>query len=83
MPYKAAHRFSLMRKTRAVFFMLIILGGLQLYFYFQKTPEVTDFVHYDRTLQAQLDSIKALDKKKKFSHSIQILLLIRVGIFLV
>jgi len=65
MPYKAAHRFSLMRKTRAVFFMLIILGGLQLYFYFQKTPEVIDFVHYDRTLQAQLDSIKALDKKKK------------------
>ena len=66
MPYKAAHRFSLMRKTRAVFFMLIILGGFQLYFYFQKTPELTNFVHYDRILQEQLDSIKALDKKEKF-----------------
>lgn len=83
MSYKAAHHFSLMRKTRAVFFMLIILGGFQLYFYFQKTPELTNFVHYDRILQEQLDSIKALDKKEKFFHSIQILLLIRVGIFLV
>lgn len=65
MSYKTAHRFSLMRKTRAVFFMLIILVGMQAYFYFQKTPEVTDFVHYDRALQIQLDSIKKLTSTRK------------------
>ena len=65
MSYKAARRFSLKQKTRAVFFMLLILGGIQLYFYLNKSSVPTDFVYYDQALQAQLDSLKAQGKSTK------------------
>ncbi len=62
MSYKAARRFSLMRKTRAVFFMLLILGGIQLYFYLRKSTEIMNFVHYDHAFQVQLDSLRTQRK---------------------
>lgn len=65
MSYKAARRFSLKQKTRAVFFMLLILGGIQLYFYLNKSSVPTDFVYYDQALQAQLDSLKTQGKSTK------------------
>lgn len=64
MSYKAARRFSIMRKTRAVFFMLLFLGGIQLYFYLGKSPEMADFVHYDQTFQTQLDSLRTQQKEQ-------------------
>lgn len=59
MQHKVAQVFSLKRKARAVFLLLLLMLGLQAaIFYVNKSQASIDFFHYDAKLQHKIDSLK-------------------------
>ena len=64
MPHKAAQAFSIKRKARAVFLLLLLMFGVQVViFYFHKSRTSVDFLHYDAQLQQHIDSLKRVVSK--------------------
>lgn len=59
MPHKAAQAFSIKRKARAVFLLLLLMLGIQaVIFYINKSKASIDFFYYDERLQHKIDSQK-------------------------
>lgn len=65
MALKTAFVFSIDRKTKAVFLLLVLMGGMQgLIYTLDRSRESTNFITFDQTIQKTIDSLKIASQKQ-------------------
>ena len=64
MTSKAVFGFSTRRKTKAVFLLILLLGGLIIYRYTKRELPVSSLIELDWAIQTKIDSLKSLPKAR-------------------
>ena len=64
MTSKAVFGFSTRRKTKAVFLLILLLGGLIIYRYSKRELPVSNLIELDWAIQMKIDSLKSLPKAR-------------------